>query len=72
MLVDMLGGKCIKCGYNKCLGAMEFHHPDDNKEGSISTMLSRGDKLEDIIEEAKKCKLVCSNCHREIEYENVE
>ncbi len=27
-LVDMLGGECVKCGYDKCLRALEFHHKD--------------------------------------------
>src|SRR4051812_13204520 len=24
--VDYLGGKCIRCGYDKCLRALGFHH----------------------------------------------
>jgi hypothetical protein len=34
--VDYKGGKCSRCGYDKCNGALHFHHPDDNKEFSIT------------------------------------
>jgi len=61
--VKMLGGKCCKCGYNKCLKALEFHHPDDNKEKNISKLLWSWNKL---IVEIKKCILICSNCHKEM------
>ena len=27
-LVNMMGGKCLDCGYNKNYSAMEFHHLD--------------------------------------------
>ena len=60
-----LGGKCCKCGYNKCIDALEFHHENqDEKEfklGSGNTMAWREYKAE-----AMKCILVCSNCHKEI------
>lgn len=37
MAVEYKGGKCIICGYNKCLGALEFHHTNSkNKDFSIS------------------------------------
>lgn len=27
-----MGGKCEKCGYNKCLDALEFHHKDPSQK----------------------------------------
>lgn len=64
--VDLKGGKCQLCGYNKCNGALEFHHIDaPGKEFGISGEgLSRSWKR--VEEELKKCILVCSNCHCEI------
>lgn len=64
--VELLGGKCIICGYNKCIRALEFHHLEaKNKEFSISANLNKAwSKIED---ELKKCVLVCANCHREVE-----
>lgn len=66
--IKMLGGKCCKCGYDKCIDALEFHHENqDEKEfklGSGNTM-----SWKDYKSEAMKCILVCSNCHKEIHAE---
>lgn len=69
-LVRYKGGKCEICGYNKCLGALDFHHLDPNqKDFNISN--SKIYKNLDILkEEVDKCILVCANCHREIHYKN--
>src|SRR5438046_7331808 len=65
ILVDLLGGKCEKCGYNKCLSALEFHHLDPNeKDFSVSDF--KNSHLEKMKVEVEKCILVCSNCHREL------
>jgi len=58
------GGKCEKCGYNKCIAAMDFHHinPDD-KMYDVKDIMAR--KWETIKSEIEKCMLLCSNCHRE-------
>lgn len=59
------GGKCQICGYNKCLGALEFHHRDPNeKEFNLSVF--RRD-FESVKSELDKCDLLCANCHREQE-----
>ena len=62
MYVDLKGGKCEKCGYNKCKGALDFHHRDKTtKEFAINKNLS----LERMKDELDKCTLLCANCHRE-------
>lgn len=66
------GGRCVKCGYNKCMAALDFHHKDPTiKEADITEILLKG-LNENIIEEAKieimKCELLCANCHREEHY----
>jgi hypothetical protein len=33
MLVAELGGKCQKCGYDRYVGALQFHHLDPEPEG---------------------------------------
>ena len=67
-LVAYKGGKCEICGYDKCVGALEFHHLDaTQKDFSISdSNVYRN--LEALKSEVDKCVLVCANCHREIHY----
>jgi len=57
------GGSCMRCGYDKCLDALEFHHPGQ-KEFHISKHMNRA--FATLKEETLKCELVCANCHREI------
>ena len=58
------GGKCIKCGYDRCMKALEFHHLDPSqKDFTISNDHFR---LQEAINESKKCILICSNCHKEL------
>ncbi len=65
-LVEALGGSCSKCGYNKCLWVLEFHHSDPSeKEWNISNYSKSYNSL---LKEAQKCILLCANCHREIEF----
>ena len=60
------GGCCQACGFNKYEGALEFHHVDpSSKDDSIAKMM-RHPSSPKILEELKKCVLVCSNCHRMI------
>lgn len=63
--IKLLGGKCIICGYNRCVDALEFHH-ENPKEKEFK--LGSGNTLswDEYKEEALKCILVCSNCHKEI------
>ena len=71
-LVKDFGGKCIICNYTKYAGALEFHHLDPTKKeyGLGSHGLTKGYKI--LLEEAKKCILLCANCHREVEAGIVE
>ncbi|WP_010676639.1 hypothetical protein [Bacillus timonensis] len=67
MAIQYKGGKCLRCGYNRCIRALEFHHRDPSKkEFSISNKgLTRS--WERIKKELDKCDLLCANCHREVE-----
>jgi hypothetical protein len=62
------GGKCVQCGYDKCVAAFDFHHVDPNeKDFSIGNLkLYRFDDR--IKQELDKCILLCSNCHRETHF----
>lgn len=58
------GGKCERCGYSTYLGALDFHHLDSTEKEF--TVGDRDFKLEQCVEEIKKCVMICSNCHREL------
>ena len=60
--VRLLGGKCENCGNNDIF-CLDFHHVED-KEFAISTI--RNSRWTKIVNEIKKCKLLCRNCHREL------
>lgn len=66
-LVEEAGGCCVICGYDRCIGALSFHHlnPEDKKFGLAEGGLIRS--LERSREETRKCALLCSNCHAEVE-----
>ena len=59
------GGKCERCGYNRCIRALDFHHLDPNKKDFTigNYKILSWDKIKS---ELEKCILICSNCHREI------
>ena len=60
------GGKCQNCGYNKCVGAMDFHH--QNPQEKDFTISGNAGKWENIRKELDKCDLLCKNCHAERHY----
>lgn len=65
--VEKLGGKCMRCGYNKYLAALHFHHMRD-KDANVGHLLdaaskSSKDMLRRLDDEVKKCVLLCANCH---------
>ena len=64
--VDYLGGKCSKCGYNKCLNALDFHHLDPSIKEINPSQLMRFSSFDKIKSELDKCTLLCANCHREV------
>lgn len=66
MAVELKGGRCQICGYNKCIGAMDFHHVDEEKKSFDLSSRGLTRSWARIEEEIKKCVLVCANCHREI------
>lgn len=62
-LASIFGGKCLLCGFDKFQEALEFHHVNPN-EKEFNLTSSKMVALEKQIEEAKKCVLLCSNCHK--------
>jgi transposase-like protein len=66
LLIGEAGGSCVICGYDRCAGALQFHHVDPaTKRFEIGGRgLTRS--LAALREEAKKCVLLCGNCHVEV------
>jgi hypothetical protein len=67
ILVEEAGGRCAACGYDRSAAALHFHHvnPEEKSFGLSSRGLSHG--IERAREEARKCVLLCGNCHAEVE-----
>lgn len=65
-LIEIKGGCCIDCGYKKNISALEFHHlnPEDKLFG-IDIRKCSNLQWDKLVEEVKKCVLLCANCHRE-------
>lgn len=65
-LIQLSGTKCIRCGYNTNFSALQFHHvvPCD-KTFNLDLRSLSNRSWTAIIEESRKCILLCSNCHKE-------
>lgn len=67
ILVEEAGGKCLICGYDRCHRVLQFHHLDPSAkdfhigEAGATRSLARSRA------EARKCVLLCANCHGEVE-----
>jgi predicted transcriptional regulator len=67
ILVEEAGGACVLCGYNDSLSALEFHHRDPTQKEFGVAMRGITRAIDAVRAEAKKCVLLCSNCHAEVE-----
>ena len=54
--------KCNRCGFDD-YRSLQFHH-EHGKEYNISDMSRCGFNLNKIQSEAKKCEVLCANCHQ--------
>ena len=62
LLIEEAGGRCQLCGYDECLASLEFHHVDPRSKSFVAQRgITRS--IERVRAEAKKCVLLCANCH---------
>lgn len=62
--ISLFGSKCCKCNYNKNLAALDFHHLNPKeKEYDWRRLVKK--PWNKVVEELKKCVLLCKNCHAE-------
>jgi hypothetical protein len=66
-LVEENGGCCSICGYNRYIGALQFHHLDPSLKSFGLSQKGKTLGMDSLREEAKKCILLCANCHSEVE-----
>jgi hypothetical protein len=60
--INLLGGKCINCGYDTYTCSFDIHHVSpEHKDVNFKSM--RGWSEERIIKELVHCVLLCRNCH---------
>lgn len=65
-LIELFGGKCVKCGYHKNASALHFHHSQsETKSFKLDMRVLSNKKWDSILAETTKCTLLCSNCHAE-------
>jgi len=65
-LIEQLGGRCEQCGYSGNHSALEFHHLNpDEKSFDLDLRSLSNRSWERISLEARRCRLLCSNCHAE-------
>jgi hypothetical protein len=72
-LIELNGGCCVKCGYDKNVAAFDFHHKDPNqKEYQLDMRKLSNTSMVRLIKEVEKCELLCANCHREFHSPDLE
>lgn len=60
--VNILGSKCIHCGYNKYTCSLDIHHMDPSKKDP-NFKSHRGWSEKRLRKELERCVLLCRNCH---------
>ena len=71
--IKELGGKCNKCGYNKNIANLCFHHikPETKKLKLDMRHLSNNSE-KTLRKELVKCILLCHNCHNELHHPQLD
>lgn len=66
MAIEYKGSCCGVCGYDRCNGALEFHHLDPNEKDFGISHKGYTRSWEKVKTELDKCVMLCANCHREV------
>jgi transposase len=67
ILIAEAGGRCMVCGYDRCVAALHFHHLDPASKSFHISMQGVSRSLKAARTEMAKCVLLCANCHAEVE-----
>lgn len=66
-LVAEAGGRCTVCGFKDHPAALQFHHLDPATKEFHLAHQGQTRSIARMREEAKKCVLLCANCHAMVE-----
>jgi transposase len=66
-LVAEAGGRCAACGFDAYAGALQFHHRDPATKAFALSDQGVTRALASARAEARKCILLCANCHAMVE-----
>lgn len=60
--IELLGGKCVNCG---SIERLQFDHikRDRVEKKRVITIMINSTTWENVLEELKKCQLLCFSCH---------
>jgi transposase-like protein len=67
ILLEEAGGACLICGYDRCVAALHFHHLDPSRKSFTLALGGNTRSLDKVRAEARKCVVLCANCHAEVE-----
>jgi transposase-like protein len=67
ILVAEAGGRCSICGYDRSAAALHLHHPEPGAKRMPVSARGVAYSLDTLRAQARKCVLLCSNCHAEVE-----
>ena len=66
-LVALLGGECNYCNTVYHDEAYDIHHIVENDKGfGFGAIMAHPQAWDTLVTEAKKCMLLCANCHRQL------
>jgi hypothetical protein len=66
-----IGKSCEVCGENHP-ACLDFHHNDKSEKIDFVRRLAiHSSNNKRVLDEIKKCKLICANCHRKVHYKPV-
>lgn len=69
LMIKAFGDVCWSCEKGYDYFNFDFHHLDESeKDFSLSLAMVKCMQLSKLIEEAKKCAMLCALCHRKLHY----
>lgn len=66
-VINLLGGKCQICDYDRCLSGFDLHHRDASEKEAGWGIIQKW-SWPRLLKEVEKCDLLCCRCHRELHH----